>query len=63
MQDPILKSFDKAIADQLTEHQQFVLTGKCSTMEDYRRRIGIIAGIMTSREILADTLKRDDDED
>lgn len=64
--DPRVKEFRHQIKSKIAENIDFLAKGKCSTYDEYKRRVGIIAGLELSEELMLDVLKnygKDDDDD
>ena len=58
--DPRVAEFKLRIAERIEEQCEFITKGKCPTIEDYKRRTGIVFGLNLSVEVLDDVLKHYD---
>lgn len=63
--DPILKEHEFQLNERISQITEYMLSGKCSSYDDYKKHVGLIRGIIISIEIMDDvikTFKQDDDD-
>lgn len=58
--DPRVKEIKLQIGRKIAEQVDYMAKGKCASIDDYKRRAGIINGFEMSLEILDSVLKHYD---
>ena len=61
--DPRIVAFEYKVTEQIDEIGKFVISGKCATYDEYKKKCGEIEGLKKSVTIMVDVLKNYLDED